>query len=184
MAVGPANLHHPFRDLHLGWLVVHRLGQGIDPADLPGELLRDFQESASGGGCARGAVFAHHRHAGVSSLGDRRIQRHLSQKRYAQLFGRFFSAAAPEDVGRFAAVRADEGAHVLHNPQDGYLNLLEHSQAPQGHAHRHLLWSRDNDRTHQRGRLGECELHVPRSRRKIDQEVVQLAPRLLDPCRG
>src|SRR5262249_35594186 len=51
----------------------------------------------------------------VSARDDVRVERNFAQEGHAKLLAHSRPAAAPEDVGFLAAVRARERAHVLHD---------------------------------------------------------------------
>src|SRR5262245_18742996 len=93
-----------------------------------------------------------------------------------------------EHFGRLPAVRADEATHVLDDPQDGNLYLLEHPQTSQRDTDGDVLRRRDDDRSRQGARLRQRELDIAGARWQIDQQVVELAPvdlpeKLLDQLR-
>ena len=52
-----------------------------------------------------------------------------------------------EDVGTFAAFRAEEVAHVLDDAEDRNFDALEHRYAFAGIDQRQVLRRRDDDRT-------------------------------------
>ena len=77
-----------------------------------------------------GLALGDRRHAGVAALADRDVERHLAQEVEAVLLGEPLAAAAAEDLGRLAAVRADERAHVLDEADDRHVEPLRASRAP------------------------------------------------------
>ena len=86
------------------------------------------------------------------------------------------AAAAPEDLGRLAAVRADEGAHVLDDAHDRHGHPPEHGERLVHVQQRHVLGRGDQHRAADGHRLGERQLRVGGAGRQVDDEVVQLAP--------
>ena len=86
------------------------------------------------------------------------------------------AAAAPEDLGRLAAVRADERAHVLDDADDRHVHPVEHRQRLLDVEQRDVLRRRHEDRAADRDGLGERQLGVGRAGRLVDDEVVELAP--------
>ena len=78
-----------------------------------------------------------------------------------------------------AAVRADIGRHILDQTQDRGLQLLEHVDRLLGIQHRHILRGRHHHRARQLGALAQRQLNVPRPRRQVDDQHIQLAPQHL-----
>ena len=70
----------------------------------------------------------------------------------------------------------DEAAHVLDDAEDRDLDLLEHPESAEGHADRDLLGRGDDHGAHERRRLREGDLDVPRAGGEIDDQVIQVAP--------
>ena len=58
------------------------------------------------------------RHADVAALADGDVERDAAQVLELVLRREPLAAAAPEDLGGLAAVRADERGHVLDEPED------------------------------------------------------------------
>ena len=86
------------------------------------------------------------------------------------------AAAAAEDLGRLAAVRADEGAHVLDEADDRDAHPLEHRERLLDVEEGDLLGRRHEDRAGDRHGLGQRQLRIRGARRQVDDEVVELAP--------
>src|SRR5438034_1373001 len=80
----------------------------------------------------------HRRRAFVSVAHHRRVERYRAEERHAEALRRALPAALGEDRRLLAAVRADEDAHVLHDAEDGHVQLLEHRQRLRRDADRHV----------------------------------------------
>src|SRR5207237_7210074 len=65
-------------------------------------------------------VVSDDRAATISAFAYPQVQRYLAQEGHVVADGCGLRAAVTEQVGGAAAVRADEGAHVLHHAQDGH----------------------------------------------------------------
>ena len=92
-----------------------------------------------------------------------------------------FSASSPgaavaEDVALVAAVRADEGAHVLDDAEHRDVDLAEHVEALSGIQQGDVLRCRDDHRAGQRHLLGHGQLGIAGARRHIDHQDVELTP--------
>src|SRR5688572_28576315 len=87
----------------------------------------------------RGWIGGHDGLAGVSTNDYLRIDRNLSEKRYAEHFGCSFSAAVTENLFALSAVTADEVAHVLDDSQNRYIHLTKHGQTLSGIDQRDIL---------------------------------------------
>ena len=81
----------------------------------------------------------------VPALAEIAIQRDLSQKRNPQLLAGLPPATLAEDRRLVVAGRANERAHVFHDPQDRHLHVPEHHQHPAGNRHGHILRRRHDD---------------------------------------
>src|ERR1700693_1024861 len=81
-----------------------------------------------------------------------------------------------ENLGSLLAMGTAEVAHVFYNAQQGDMNLLEHSKASSGVEKGHILGRRDNNGPGQRNKLGNAQLCVAGSWRKVDQHIVELSP--------
>ena len=75
-----------------------------------------------------------------------------------------------------AALGADVGTHVLHDPEDGNTDFLEHLESLAGVDERDVLRRGDNHRSGDRDFLGEGELDVSGSGRHVDDEVIDVLP--------
>ena len=80
------------------------------------------------------------RHAGVAALADRDVERDLAQEVDAVLLREPLAAAPAEDLGRLAAVRADERAHVLDDADDRARSAAGASRAPCATSDRATSW--------------------------------------------
>ncbi len=104
------------------------------------------------------------------------MQRHRTQEHNAQ-FGRLFlRTAMTEDIRSLAAMRTDKGAHILDDPQNGHIHLFEHLQALTRINQRQILRGRNNHGPRQRHLLRQRQLRIPRARRHVQNQHVQLAP--------
>src|SRR6185369_15017618 len=68
------------------------------------------------------------RHADVASLADRDVERDAAEEVDLVLLAEALAAAAPEDLGELAAVRADECRHVLDQAENRDRQALEHRE--------------------------------------------------------
>jgi hypothetical protein len=94
-----------------------------EPFQLAGELGGDRQV---GLGRHRGGLVDEERASFVAAGDDVGVEGQRPEERNADLAAHPFAAAAAEDVGALAAVRAGERAHVLDDPEDGDVHRLEH----------------------------------------------------------
>lgn len=90
---------------------------------------------------------------------------------------------------RFAALRADEDRHVLYDPENRHVHLLEHAKPLLRIDQGNVLRRRHDDRTRDRHGLRKSELNVARPRRHVDDEVIEVVPvrlikELLQSARG
>ena len=138
--------------------------------DLPGERLERR------GGRARLAL-GDRRHAGVAALADRDVERDLAQEVEPVLLREALAAAPAEDLGRLAAVRADERAHVLDDADDRHVQPLEHRAAPCATSdERDVLRRRHQHRAADRHGLGQRELGVRGAGRQVDRRGSRARP--------
>jgi len=86
------------------------------------------------------------------------------------------ATAVTEDIRALAAVGAGEGAHVLDDPKNLDLHLLEHPQAPAGDLEAHGLWCRYDHHPRQRHALCQRQLGVAGTGREVEDQVVQRSP--------
>src|SRR6266571_3428812 len=84
-------------------------------------------------------VSYHGRLARVRLLADCDVERQGPEKLGAVLLAHALGPALPEDVFLVTALGADVGAHVLHDPEDGNADLLEHLEALAGVDERDVL---------------------------------------------
>ena len=82
-------------------------------------------------------------HADVAALADGHVERHAAEVVDAVLRGEALAAAAPEDLGQLAAVRAGERGHVLDETEDRHAHPLEHRERLGHVRERDLLGRRD-----------------------------------------
>jgi len=110
-------------------------------------------EQYAGGSRVRGA---HDDWLALISAGTHHgVKRNLAQQRNTELFGHLATATGPEQSVAFAAVRTNEIAHVLDDPKDGHLDLLEHRDALDDVRERDCLRRRDDERAAQRHGLAQ-----------------------------
>ena len=81
-----------------------------------------------------------------------------------------------EDLRLMPAIGAAEGRHVLDQPQHRHLQLAEHVQRLARIQQRHILRRRHHQRPRQLRPLRQRQLDIPRPRRQVDDQHIQLAP--------
>src|SRR5437867_11059271 len=81
-----------------------------------------------------------------------------------------------EYVGSFAALRADEVGHILHDAENLDSYLPEHEDRLAGILQCDVLRRADHDGAHQWNGLSEGQLHIARAGGKVDEQVVKLTP--------
>ena len=101
-------------------------------------------------------------------------QRQRPQQFDAIFFRDARTPAGTEQVVSLAAAVANEIAHVLHDPEDRYVDLGEHLDALSGVRKRDILGSGDDDGTANGNGLGQGELDIAGPGRHIDDKVVQI----------
>ena len=82
-----------------------------------------------------------------------------------------FALALAEEIDLFAAVRAGDIAHVLHDADDGDVHLFSHLH---GLLHDHgdkLLRGGDDDDAVERDGLEDAQWHVARAGGHIDEQM-------------
>src|SRR5688572_18193400 len=114
-------------------------------------------------------------HASVAPFTDFGEKRNLAEKR-SVLAGRFCPAAAMTKNLDALTARRGEIAHVLNDPEDRHVHLVEHGNAFADHNKGSFLRSGDNDAAIQRDSLAEGKLRVASAGRQIYQQDVQIAP--------
>ena len=82
----------------------------------------------------------------------------------------------PEDLVPLIAIGTDEIAHVLDDPQDRNLQLLEHLEPFARIDEAHVLRRRHDNHPRHAHHLGHRKLRITGTRRQIDDEIVQLSP--------
>src|SRR5713226_2161114 len=85
-------------------------------------------------------------------------------------------SALPEDMFLVTALGADVGAHVLHDPEDGNADFLEHLEALACVDERDVLGRGDDHHPGDRHFLRERELDVTGAGRHVDDEVIDVLP--------
>ena len=115
--------------------------------------------------------------AGVSGLGDLRIQGDRAEKRNAHVFGDASAAAGPENRSDFSAFRAGESAHVLNDPENGNVELTaERDRFADIHG-RHLLGRRHDHRPiGPADQLANGQRLVSGPRGRVDDQDIQFSP--------
>ncbi len=81
-----------------------------------------------------------------------------------------------EDIGRLAAMRADERAHVLDQAKHRHIDLAEHVQPFARVDQREVLRGRHDHRAGQRHLLCHGELGIACAGRHVDDQDIELAP--------
>src|SRR5919108_589779 len=81
-----------------------------------------------------------------------------------------------EELERAAGLGIGERAHVLHHAQHRHTDPLEHARATKCVTHGELLGRSHNDGARYVRRLNQRELRITRTRREVDNEVVQGPP--------
>src|SRR5665811_842881 len=143
---GVARSSRPDRAFHPGrrpLVAVPLPHKGLQHRDRRVELLH--QRRGDGGVHLRAdrLWLVHHDGTPLVTAGDDiGIEGQGAQERDAELPAHPFAAAATEDIRALAAVGAGEGAHVLDDPENWDLHLLEHPQAAAGNLEAHVLWRR------------------------------------------
>src|SRR5205823_8000610 len=105
---------------------------------------------------------------------DLRIDRDLAEKRDPELLGGAPPAAVLEDLVAVTARRALVVAHVLDDPEERHVDLLEHREPLARVDQRNLLRRRDDDRPGELNFLRERQLRVAGSGRQIDEQKIEL----------
>ena len=112
----------------------------------------------------------------IAGLGECRIDGKLTQDVEVVALGDFGEFALTKDFDLPAAVGALDIAHVLDNAKNRDVHLLGHVDCL-GDDHRdQVLRARDDDDAIDGQRLEDREGDVARSRRHVDQKVVDGAP--------
>src|SRR5262245_46238049 len=73
-------------------------------------------------------------------------------------------------------VVTNEVAHILDDPQNRNMNLLEHVERFSHVCQGDFLRSCDEDCSLDGNKLGKAKLRVPGTRRHVDDQVVQVSP--------
>ena len=119
-------------------------------------------------GLRRRGIRDHDRHAGIAAGPDGGVERDTAQKRHAQLLGRLLSAPVREDVGSLSAMAVDEKAHVLDDPQDGHVDLLEHHHSLADVVEGHFLRGGYDNCPGELCLLGQGQLDVTGTGRQVN----------------
>src|SRR5437867_7127581 len=122
----------------------------------------------------------HRRLAGVAPLPDFWVKRDLPYVWNLEILAYLLAPALPKEVDLLAAVRALQVAHVFNDSDYRNVELVEHAYRLDGHARGNVLRRSD----YQYAGDGYClryrQRRVARAGRKIDNQVVKLAP--VDVC--
>jgi len=93
----------------------------------PGDFLPDTTSHAPEDERVRIVGLGHgDRRSAVGGLADPQVERHLAEKLGAEPLGLQAGAAVAEDLAATSAMRAQEIAHVLDDPEHRHVDLLEH----------------------------------------------------------
>src|ERR1051325_5458307 len=112
----------------------------------------------------------------VAAFADFGEDRDFAEERDVLAAGFFVAAAVAEDFDALAA-RRGEVAHVLNDAEDGHVHFLEHADAFAHDAERSFLRGGDDHAAVERDGLAKGELSVAGAGRKIDEEIIEFAPR-------
>src|SRR5438309_8071050 len=118
----------------------------------------------------------HGRLARVRLLADGDVERQCSEQLGAVFPAHALRPTLAEDVFLVTALGADMGAHVLHDPEDGNADFLEHLEALACIDERDVLGRGDDHQPGHRHFLGERELDVSGAGRHVDDEVIDVLP--------
>src|SRR5207237_4290891 len=99
-----------------------------------------------------------------------------SMNRHVVITAHLFRVALAEDVLRMAAFRADVDRHVLDDADNVHTYLYEHLEALACVDQRDVLRRRHDDGTGDRHFLRQRELDVAGAGRKIDDQIIDIAP--------
>src|SRR5712691_11024877 len=140
-----------------------------DYADHPGDAEGEVLEDVYLGGVREGGD---DRRADVRLLSYPGLEGNLAEEVDVQLARDPPPSAGGEDIRLFAAVRAEEIAHVLDDAEDGHVEFPEHRERFRRDREGGLLWSGDDNDSAQWNSLSEGERRIACSRRKISYQVV------------
>ena len=119
----------------------------------------------------------HVRHALLPGLHDRRVHGNAAEERHVGLGRHALSAAAQEDVGGLAAVRADEAAHVLNDAQHRQIERDAEGQRLAHVVHGHALRRGDDHGAGVRAQqFDQRQGFVAGAGRSIYDEAVEVPP--------
>ena len=105
-------------------------------------------------------------HPRIAGLSQRRVERHRSEQRHAEIVGELAAATRPESVS----------AHVLHDAEELLARLLRHHRGAGGDLLRERLRRRHDEHLGAREQLAERDRHVACTGRHVDDDRVELAP--------
>src|SRR5579859_1838318 len=146
-------------------------------ADPPSHGTSDLAQGLPGARMVRiGMLSGGDRRTRIAARAYARLQGNSAEHLEVELAGDSLAAAGAEDVVLLAAVRADEAAHVLDHAQDSDVDLVEHRDRLARIGQGDLLRRGHDHRPGERDQLADGERGVTRSRRQVDDEVVELAP--------
>ncbi len=114
--------------------------------------------------------------AGVAADADARINFDFAEDGNAVGDGGFRAFAVAENVDGLVAMRAAEGAHVFDNAENFDIHLAKHFDSFADVGKSDGGRRGDDDGSGDSDRLNERELHIASAGRKIDDEVIELAP--------
>ena len=116
------------------------------------------------------------RPAAIGLLPNTQVQRQAAKERHTVLSCHALATACAKDGFLVAATRANMRAHVLDDPQHRNRDLFEHAQRLASIQQRDILRGGHDQRAAEGHLLAERQLHIARSRRQIDDEVIDSAP--------
>ena len=123
-----------------------------------------------------GLALGNGRHASIAALANLDVERDAAEVLELIALREALAAAAAEDLGCLAAMRADEELMFSTMPMTGTLMRRNMASALATSSSGHVLGGRDEQRAADRHRLGQGQLGVRCAGRQVDHEVVELAP--------
>ena len=93
-----------------------------------------------------------------------------------KLSSKSLAAFLTEEKVLLLAAVAQKVAHILDKSEDRDAHFLEHVKGLAHILHRNFLWRRHQNRARHRHELRERKLHIARSWRHIDDEIIELTP--------
>ena len=114
--------------------------------------------------------------ARVGEFRQRRVDGHLRQQGQTVAVGGLLRLALAEEVDLLAAVGTGEVAHVLNQTDDGDVHHLRHLHGLLDDHADQILRRGDDDHAVDGQGLEHVQCHVARSRRHVDEHIVDIVP--------